>query len=85
MTRLRLFYRYVERYVDRRLPIWDRELNDLGFAKLGLQGLPTLWKIAYAVAVLSMITFLGLVVCFCTCIRMTARNLREKELIIKRR
>ncbi len=36
MTKLRLFTRYVERYVDRRMPIWDRELNDLCFTRLGL-------------------------------------------------
>ena len=85
MTKLRLFTKYVERYLERRMPIWDRELNDMCFTRLGLQDLPTIWKIGYAVAVLSLLSSFGLIVCFCMCLRYTAKNLEEKELIREKR
>ena len=84
-TRLSLFYRYLERYVDKRMPIWDRELDDLGFRRLGLQGIPPIWKIAYAVAFLSALTFMCLIMCFWVCINATARKIKSKELIREKR
>jgi len=81
MTRLTLFWKYCERYVEKKLPIWDRELDDLGFKALGLQELPPIWKIVYSVAFLSIITFMCLICCMYVCIMGTARSIEKKEMI----
>ena len=81
MTKLTLFYRYLERYVDKRMPIWNKELDDLAFRELGLQDLTPVWKIGYAVGVLSVICFLFLVCCMCVCLRVTAQRYRDKDYV----
>lgn len=82
-----LKYRYLSRYIDLKQPVWDRELDSILFRRLDLSHWPFEWKLGATVAVLTSITSLCLLSCFCLCCQITfnRREIKRLEKLRKER